>query len=147
MFLHKHCRWRLDKDTRSRRSRLLDDLKIVYKAPQPTAPPYSVTHTACRRLLHVLGPAGQQKKGSARHSNTHFSKCTNYDGYGASTMWERGGSRMWEEGEKGSFIGGEVAAPRGAPAPRRYSPPLHGGNPPHQHEVTPILILHDIHAN
>jgi hypothetical protein len=30
-------------------------------------------------------------------------------------------------------------------------PPLHGGNPLHhslhQHEVTPILILHDIHAN
>jgi hypothetical protein len=74
-FPHKCCRWRVEEDARSRRSCSLDDHEIVYMAPQPAAPPYSVTRTACHRLLHALGPAGQRKKGSAGHSNTHFSKC------------------------------------------------------------------------
>jgi hypothetical protein len=55
-----------------------DDLKIVYKVPHPAAPPYSVTRTACRRLLHAHGPAAQRKRGSTGHSNKHFSKCINY---------------------------------------------------------------------
>jgi hypothetical protein len=80
MFPHKRCLWRLDEDARSQHSHSLDDIKIVYKAPQPAAPPYSVTRTSCRRhILHALGPAGQQKKGSAGHSNTHFYKCMNYE--------------------------------------------------------------------
>jgi hypothetical protein len=77
-FPHKRCQWRVEEDARSRRSRRsgsLDDHEIVYTGPQPAAPPCSVTRTARRRLLHALGPAGQRKKGSARHSNTHFSKC------------------------------------------------------------------------
>jgi hypothetical protein len=78
-FPHKRCRWRLDEDACSRRSGSLDNLEIVYTAPQPAAPLYSVIRTACRRLLHALGPAGQRKKGSAGHSNTHFSKCMNLE--------------------------------------------------------------------
>jgi hypothetical protein len=73
-------------------------------APQPVASPYSVTRMACRRVLHALGPAGQQKKGSAGHSNTTSTKCmksnynfgrallSNVDG-GAATMGGREGSR------------------------------------------------------
>jgi hypothetical protein len=34
---------------------------------------------ACHRLLHALDPAGQRKKGSAGHSNAHFSKCVNLE--------------------------------------------------------------------
>jgi hypothetical protein len=78
-FPHKRCRWKLDEDARSRRSGSLDDLEIVYTAPQSAAPPYSVTRMACRHLLHALGPVGQRKKGSAGHSNTHFSKCVNLE--------------------------------------------------------------------
>jgi hypothetical protein len=41
------------------------------------APPWSVTCTVCRRLLHALGPAGQRNKGSVGHSNTTSTKCMN----------------------------------------------------------------------
>jgi hypothetical protein len=34
---------------------------------------------ACRRLLHALGPAGQRKRGSTEHSNTHLYKYMNYE--------------------------------------------------------------------
>jgi hypothetical protein len=46
-------------------------------------------------------------------------------------LCRRGEGQECEKREKRApFIGEEVAAPRrGAPAPRRNSPPLHGGNP------------------
>jgi hypothetical protein len=49
-FPHKRCRWRVEEDahsqrSRSRRSGSVDDHEIVYMAPQLAAPPYSVTRT------------------------------------------------------------------------------------------------------
>jgi hypothetical protein len=50
-------------------------------------------------------------------------------------LWEEGRiKKVCEEGEEGSFYR------------RRWQPPLRGGNPLFM-VVTPILILHDIHAN
>jgi hypothetical protein len=95
----------------------------VYTAPQLVAPPYSVTRTACRLLLHALGPAGQRKNGSAGHSNTTSTKCikSNYNfgraslsnvNGGAATMEGREGIKKCEKREKKApFIGEEVAAP------------------------------------
>jgi hypothetical protein len=134
-FPHKCYRWRVEEDARSRRSGSLDDHEIVYTAPQPAAPPCSVTHTARRRLLHTLGPAGQRKKGSAGHSNTHFSECVKLEltirQSFAKPRWILGQQlcgreeeprvcQTWRRGR--GFIGEEGAAPQGgAPAPRRRS--------------------------
>jgi hypothetical protein len=114
-FPHKYCWWRVEKDARSRRSGSLDDHEIMYTAPQPAAPPCSVTRMARHRLLHALGPAGQQKKGSTGHSNTHFSKCVNLKLtiqqsfakprwiWGSNFSGEGKDQAVWEEGEEGSF--------------------------------------------
>jgi hypothetical protein len=123
-FPHNRCWWRLDEDARSRRSGSLDDLEIVYMAPQPVAPPYSVTRTACHRLLHALGPAGQQKKGSAEHSNTHFSKCVNLEltirqsfakprRIWGSNFAGEGRTKCVNHGGEGGLIWEERAAPLG----------------------------------
>jgi hypothetical protein len=115
---------------RSQHSHSLDNPKIMYKAPQSAAPPYSITRTAFRRLLHALGPAGQRKKGSTRHSNTTSTKCmkSNYNfgraslsnvDSGAATMGGREGSRVREEGEEGLLLWER----RGQP-PRGCSSPM-----------------------
>jgi hypothetical protein len=69
----------------------------MYKAPHLVAPPYSVTRTVCHRLLHAVGPAGQQKKCSTGWSSNYGRK---------------GGIKKCEKREKKApFIGEEVAAP------------------------------------
>jgi hypothetical protein len=105
----------VDEDVRSRHSRSLDDLKIVYKAPQAVTPPCSVTRTIHRRLLHALGPAGQRRKGSAGYSNTTSTKymnsnynfgralLSNVDG-GAGSVRKKMGSWVCEEGGEGHLL-------------------------------------------
>jgi hypothetical protein len=70
---------------------------------------------ACHRLLHAHGPAGQRKRGSAGHSNTHFSKCVNLELtirqsfaklrqiWGSNFAGEGKDQEVFEEGEEGSF--------------------------------------------
>jgi hypothetical protein len=85
---------------------------------------------------------GQRKRRSAEHSNTHFSKCVNLEltiRQSFAKLRQIWGSNFAGEGkdqasmnmeERGAFYRRGGGSPKGVcVAPRRNSPPLHGGNP------------------